>query len=187
MLTQLARETLLTPRQLLARVLALPLSSGERWQVYVAVVFVSTLVSTLFLMALDRDGSLAPIMPAPLTLAIANGLLLLGVAVAVHAIGRGFGGTGRFGGALLAMSLLQTVMVAAQVVQMLLLFVSVPLAEVVGFAALGLMMWLLANFIMELHGFRSLVRVALGVIAAVLALSLLFSFILIAGMTGPGV
>lgn len=187
MLTELARETLMHPRRLLARIFAMKPGAAARWQAFGAVVIVSTLVSWLFLVAIDRDGSLRPLMPSPLMLAAANALLLLGVTVAVHAIGRGFGGQGRFGDALVAMTVLQAVMLVAQAAQLTMLLIFAPLAQVLGFAGLVLLLWVLANFVMELHGFRSLPRVGLGILAAILALSLVFSLLLFSGMPGPGV
>lgn len=188
MLTEFAREILLRPRRVLAGVLALPLGPGARWQAFAAVVLVSTLVSWLFLMAVDRDGSLAMMMPSPVTLAIANAVLLLGITLAVHLLGRGLGGRGAFGDSLLAMTLLQAVMLVVQAVQMVVLLLSGLLAEILGLASILLLIWLLANFVMEVHGFRSLARVALGIIGAIVGLSMILSFLLVlAGISGQGV
>lgn len=188
MMIELARETLTQPRRILARVLAQGLTAADRWQAFAAVIAVSTLLSWLFIMAVDRDGSLIAITPNPVMLAVANALLLLGVTLAVHAIGRGFGGTGRFSEALLAITLLQAIMLVVQVAQMLILLVSIPVGELFGIVALVLLLWLFANFIMQLHGFQSLARVAIGIVVVFIALSMLLSMILvIIGLSGPGV
>lgn len=188
MLAELTRETLIHPRRLLARVLGMDWSAALRWQVFAAVVLVSTLVSWLFFMVIDRDGMLAPIIPGPFTLALANALLLLILVLAVFAVGRGFGGKASFGDTLVAISLLQAIMLAVQVVQMALILVSTALADLFGLASLALLLWLLGNFIMQVHGFRSLLQVAFGIIGALVGLSLLFSLVMVlTGLSGQGI
>lgn len=188
MLRELTRETLIHPRRLLARVLAMDWTPALRWQVFAAVVLLSTLVSWLFFMAIDRDGVLTLMLPGPLTLAVANALLLLMLVLAVFSIGRGFGGTAGFGDTLVTISLLQAIMLVVQVVQMVLILVSTLLADLFGLVSLGLLLWLLTNFVMQVHGFRSLLQVAFGLIGALVGLSLLFSLVLVlTGLSGQGV
>ena len=64
--------------------------------------------------------------------------------------------SGGFADALLLVVWLEFLLTLAQAAQMLVMFVSPPLATIIAFAALGMFLWLLAQFTAALHGFRDL-------------------------------
>jgi hypothetical protein len=75
--------------------------------------------------------------------------------VLIHRVGRAFGGTGGFADALLIVVWLQCLTLVLQVVQLVANLLSPALAGIIGLAGFGLFLWLMTNFIAELHGFRS--------------------------------
>ena len=160
------RDLILTPRAALRRILDLNLPMSSRWQIFLILAVASALFSHLFLWLVGGTALMGASLSPFFTGAI-QALLLLIVVGAVQLFGRAFGGTARFADTLLGVSVLQGVMVIAQCVQLLLYFALPVLGEIAGFAAVILFFWLLTNFVTELHGFRSRVRVFMGVIFAV--------------------
>jgi len=65
-----------------------------------------------------------------------------------------------------------------QVLQVVLGFVLPPLADLVGLAGLLLLLWLLTNFVAELHGFASLWSVFFGLVFGAIALFLAAAILL---------
>lgn len=164
------------PRGVLRRLLDRDLPNAARWQIFLVVAVMSALLSHLFLW-LVGGGDLVGRSLSPLITGAIQALLLLVVVAAVQLFGRAFGGKSEFRDTLLGMSVLQGLMIVVQFVQMV-LFVAVPmLGEIVGLLAIGLFFWLLTNFVAELHGFRSRVRVFLGVIFAVFCVASVFALL----------
>ena len=87
------------------------------------------------------------------------------VALAVHRIGALFGGRGSFEDALLAVVWVEFLMTLAQAVQFLAILALPPLGALLAIAIVAGFLWITANFIAELHGFQSLAKVGLGMIA----------------------
>ncbi|NJR43059.1 MAG: hypothetical protein HC767_10775 [Akkermansiaceae bacterium] len=80
--------------------------------------------------------------------------------------------------ALLVVVWLQVLMLGLQLLQVLLLLISPVLAAVVGLAGIVLFLWLLTNFVAELHGFQSLLAVFGAIVLTGFAVAFLFVFIL---------
>ena len=81
-----------------------------------------------------------------------------------HRIGRAFGGVGSLADAFLVVIWLQLIMLFVQLAQLLALILAPPLAGLLGLAGFVLFLWLLVNFIAELHGFRSLGAILAAVV-----------------------
>jgi hypothetical protein len=83
----------------------------------------------------------------------------------IDLIGRRFGGRGTLAGAVALIAWTEFILSLMQVAQLVALLVMPPLAEVIGIMGLVVFLWLLSQFVTELHGFSSVWKV-LGVILA---------------------
>ena len=96
------------------------------------------------------------------------------------------GGTGSFEEAVLLMAWLQFIMICVQAVQAVALLVLPPLAGLIGIAGLFLFLWLLTNFVAVLHGFSSLIKVFLMILASAFGIAFGLSILLmLIGVTVP--
>lgn len=102
----------------------------------------------------------------------------------IHFVGKARGGSGRLADALLAVVWLQALMVLLQGVQLLLLVVLPPLAVAASYIAPPLFFWYISSFTAEVHQFRSVGRVFVGVVLTLLLLSFVLTFILLT-LFGP--
>ena len=123
---------------------------------------------------------------SPFQTAVVQWLVLLLSAALIYRVGRAFDGKGSLADSILVVVWLQLIMLGVQLVQLVAFILVPPLGGLLGLMGFGLFLWLSVNFIAELHGFRSLGLVFLGLIlttlAAVIAVAMVFSLIL-----GPGV
>ena len=82
------------------------------------------------------------------------------------------------------MAWIEGVLVLLQAVQMVLLLLAPPLAEALGLIGIALFLWLLTNFVAELHGFRSAAKVFFTILGTVLALSFAAAFVMLGTIGG---
>ncbi len=182
---QIVRDTILDPRAAAGRALGLDLPRAVLWQVLVLVVILGMLQTFAYdaLLPSPAENALMPFFGnQPLLTAGIAFAATLAMVVAMHRVGRAFGGTGDFDGALRLTVWLQTVMLFLNVVQMVLLVVLPPLAALMGIVNLGLMLWLMTNFVAVLHGFRALFPVFVMIIVTGFAMGFALFFLLM--MTG---
>ncbi|MEM8880441.1 MAG: YIP1 family protein [Pseudomonadota bacterium] len=98
----------------------------------------------------------------------------------LYYVGRAFGGTGTFDGALALMIWLQFIFIFVQVF-FIFVAVAIPAAILLVLVLwIGLFLWLTVNFAAELHGFKRLGPVFLGTLAVVVFMSLVLVVILAA-------
>ncbi|MBD1205843.1 MAG: Yip1 family protein [Rhodobacteraceae bacterium] len=179
-LAALVRLTLTQPRAAAQAVMRVPLPMAGRWSALLLMATLSALLmqvlSLLLPPTLGPDGQeLRPVGPLVWAGMVTVGMMI--TAGLAHSVGRWRGGKGEFPDAVILVAwlqFLQLLLVAVQIVVMLLLPMLAPVIEIGGVL---LFLWLLVNFVAEMHGFRSLGLVFLGVIltfvGAVFALSLL--------------
>ena len=167
-----ARYTIREPRAAARWVLQLGLPVPARWTALALMAVLSTLLVMLDLQIIGAPGD--PMVQAalanPMPLAAVQMLILALSAWLMARIGQIFGGTGQFSDAVMLVVWMQAVLLVLQVAQILAALVSLPLSEVVAFAGFAISMWLMTNFVAELHGFTSLTRVFLGILGSGLAL-----------------
>ena len=180
-ITSTLRLTLRQPRQAARVVIGWPLSPGERWTVLALMAVASTLSAEVFV-ALTPEGvdpTMAMLLGNPVAFAAMQfgGLALM--AGLIFAVGRRFGGTGGFADGLAILGWLQVILVALQLAQIIAMAVLPQLAVVIGLASLMLTLWLMPNFIAELHGFRSAFKTFLGMMGSMVGLVLALSFVLV--------
>ena len=147
----------------------------------------STLLSsvTFLLSPLRDDAQMAAVFGNPLRLAVLQLVILILIALLIHGVGRRFGGKGNLSGAVVLTAWLEFVLILIQLAQLITLF-SVPvIAEALGFVGFVLFLWMLTQFIQELHGFSSAAKVFGGIIGTLLAISLILAVIFV--ILGVGV
>lgn len=184
----LAQETLVQPRGAARAILALRLPP----RVLVELLLLVAILTDLLLYAELAFGGGAGLLlglaaPNPILMAGMQLASLLLMMVALQGIGRIFGGTGHWAGALALVIWLQMIMLGLGIAQLVLYFVLPPLADALGVVSLGLLLWLLTNFTAVLHGFRNLWLVGFGIIASSVVLIFGLSFLLVFfGILQPG-
>jgi hypothetical protein len=184
-LLALARLTVQSPRLGAQAVMRLPLPGNARWAAMLLLAVMSALLMqgmTYVLPPVGPNGEpVEPVGPFFWAGMVAGGMVL--TTVLVHRIGKWRGGTGRFDDALILVVWLQFIQMLLVVVQLVLLFVLPPAATLVEVLAVALFLWLLTNFVAELHGFRSLGLVFLGVILTFVASVFVMSILLLPFMS----
>lgn len=186
-LLELARLTLTQPRQGLRAVLNLGLPRGAGTAGLVLMAVLSALLLHLSVRVspmMAGDNMMEALIGSPFRTAIIQAVVLMVTAFLVYRIGRAFGGRGSVDEAILAMVWLQTILVALQALQLLSLILLPPLASLIGLLSGFLFLWLLTQFIAELHGFQSAAKVFFGVIVTFLLATIALSFLLVA-IIGP--
>ncbi|MDT8855718.1 Yip1 family protein [Paracoccaceae bacterium Fryx2] len=184
---QLVRHTLQKPRQAASYVMSLGVPMAARWAGMWLMAAASALIMfvSFSLMPISLPPMVAAIVANPLQLAAVQVAGLIGTVLAIHFFGRLFGGTGSLADALLLVVWLQVILLGMQLVQLATDILLPPLAGVVAIMSMLLSPWLLTNFVAELHGFRSLFLVFLGIIAATFLLMVGLAF-LMALVMAPG-
>ena len=162
----LAINSLFAPRETIRRVLALPYGQDVFMLGAGLLACLSGIMNGLFLPSFDGGAT------APIAVAIRQLVLFAILAFGIARIGAFFGGRGDFDGAFRVVVWHSLV----EVISMAVMFVSVVLLGSIGQLALVVMLfWLfyiLAVFVQELHGFRSLFMTILGLIGGGLAIGI---------------
>jgi hypothetical protein len=181
-LADLLREALQDPRRNAERILAWPLPQQAVW---LGVLLVSVLaVLGLYLTLMIGGNVLGPV-PSPFGMAALQVVAMIVLAAMMAHVGRMFGGSGRFAGALRIMVWLQGMMVAFQAVQLVAMVLLPPLAGLLSLASVVAVLWVATGFVAGLHGFRSLPMTFLGIIGSFIALGLAVSMVLAPFITVP--
>jgi hypothetical protein len=159
------RETLEDPRAAARRAMAIEVPMSARWIALAIVTLGSTIVLGVGMLASPQTlaPAGAPPMP-PFASAIVGFVVAVASVVLMHRVGLLFGGTGTLPAALSATVWLQFVLLIAQAAMVAVIVVLPPLAALAEFAVVALTIWLLTNFVAELHGFRSRLATLLGVL-----------------------
>jgi len=188
LIPDLIRHTLREPRTAAQRILDMGFEAGFLWQALLLVVVLSVIAAqttALITGAAQQQPGPEMLMPEffsnPMLMGIVQGGLLVLVVFAVYWIGRSFGGTGSFEGAIALVTWLQFLLVCLQVAQALAALVLPPLAGLIGLAGLVVFFWLLTQFVSQLHGFRSpgmvFTMIVVSMLGIVFALSVVLAII----------
>ena len=166
-LAALVPETLREPRMGARRLFSLGLPTEARWLglgIVVLLAVIETQVALLLMPAAEQPAFMEAL-SNPLVAVPAQALALTLVSVVIHRIGALFGGRGGFEDALLAVVWTEFLMTLAQAVQLVAILILPPLGALIAIGIVLWFLWITANVIAELHGFQSLAKVALGMIA----------------------
>jgi hypothetical protein len=186
-LFDLVRLTLTSPRALVARLLAQNPPMEARWIALGAVVALSALTAWLAnaLFPVPVETPWSGLTSSPMMLAATQGAGVLVVSTAMAGLGRVFGGRGTFAEALLLAIWLEFMLLCVQVLQVILMLLFPLFATLVGFGALAMFFALLTVFTAELHGFKNLPMVFVGIITSIFLAALALTFVLsILGFVG---
>lgn len=189
LLADLGRETLSTPRAGTRRLLAMDVPMEARWLGLLLVTVLAVLVTraSLLLMPPGAEPGFLAILADPFVGVPAQALSLVVAAAAIAGIGRAFGGRGGFADALLVILWIEFLMTVAQVAELAVMLAVPPIGAILAFAVLAWFLWVIVNAIAELHGFRNLVLVSLGLVggfvAVVVTLAVLLSALGILSVT----
>lgn len=141
---------------------------SARWMAALVAVSVSAMlawVSSRIYPLPEAEVSALSLTAQPLALAgLQLGAIVLAAGL-MAGVGQIFGGRGRFEDALLLTTWIEVVLLLVQLGQLLVSLVAPGLAGMIGLAAIVVFLWLTVQFVKALHGFRSGVRVFLGVMA----------------------
>lgn len=158
---------------------------GAIWTAMALVLVLSMalgILSNLLLPVPPEIASASPILglqARPLLATAIQGLFLILLAGGIATIGRRFGGRGGFDLVLVLVVWMEFVLVCLQAVQVLLLVVLPPLATLVGIAGFALFFWFLTAFTAEVHGFRSLPQVFMGLLVGLIVTALVAAVVFV--------
>lgn len=178
MIGALLRETIVEPRGAARRLMEMRLDLRTVWMAFALVMVLGTALGLLMRMVFPVPRELLDQMPLlrlqdqPLIAGAVQSIFLIAIAWAMAAIGRRFGGDGRFDQTLLLVSWMEFTLMMVQVVQIFATLLFPPVATLIGFAGFGLFFMLLTVFSAEANGFTSLPLVFLGVLASLLLAAL---------------
>ncbi|MCU0815558.1 MAG: YIP1 family protein [Cypionkella sp.] len=179
-LLALARFTVQSPREGARQVMRANIPIRARWVALAITAIFSAVLAHLAmgLMPVEMRAEMGQGMSPFITAVAQAGLMLLSVHVA-YWVGRWFGGTGSFEDALILMVWLQFILLILQVVQIVTQVILPPLSPIVNFASVAIFLWLLSNFVAELHGFSSVGKTFFGILATMLAVGFLLAMLLL--------
>jgi len=181
-LAGLVRLTFAKPREAAQVVLRQPLPMQARWGAIALMAVLSAFLmqgmAALLPPALGPDGAaLRPVGPFFWAGMVAFGMVV--TALLAYGVGRWRGGKGELADAVILVAWLQFIQLLLVLLQ-LVLMIALPIgAPVVEIASLVIFLWLLVNFVAEMHGFRSLGLVFLGVVITFVAAVFLMSLLLV--------
>jgi hypothetical protein len=180
-----AKATLQNPRSMARAIMQMNIPASTGWIALLLMVVVSALLTSVAVMIAPTDpdpqvqAEIQMLLGSPFKLALLQAVVMLVSLVLIHTVGRRFGGTGRFSDALVLLVWIEFLLIALQAVQIVALLVSAAFADMVGLAGAVLFMWLLSQFIAELHGFRSALIVFLGIIATIITASFVLALVMV--------
>ncbi len=186
-LLRLARDTVVDPKEGANIVLSFAPPRQALWLMFGLILVVSVFFAELSALLTPAPATPDPNAPeiSPTILGLLQAALLFLSILAVHHIGRAFGGTGQFEEAFLLMLWLQFILICAQVLQVIALLILPVFSGLIFIAAIALFFWLLVNFIAVLHGFQSLGQVFVMVIVTMLGFAFLLSLLAVFLGIGP--
>lgn len=183
----MVRYSVQNPRAAVRDLLALGLPDVARWCLLAFVATASALFTHILFNMLPpaEMAFMANAMSSPVRTAIVQSAALLITVLAVYHVGRWRGGKGSFRDALLLIGWLQFILLLLQTAQIAAFLIMPPLAEIIGLMGIVLSLYLLVQFIAELHGFQSGWRVLFAVFGTIFVVAFGVSMV-IAMMMGTG-
>ncbi len=155
---------------------------SARWMALLLTVVVAALLafvaSALAPTAVEGDARVVDLTRFPMIIA---GIQLVAMVVAaglMASVGRMFGGRGRFEDALLLVVWIEVLLLVVQAVQVVLGLAMPAVAGLLGLAAIVLFLWLTVQFVKALHGFTNSFKVVLVMVATMITVGFVLSFIL---------
>ena len=174
-LGELAVLTVRDPDAAMRALRGLDLPLVARWMALFLAVVLSRMLGVVLMILLPVTGNdpLAQLLSDPMTMAGIEFFVMVLTAFFVTHIGRMFGGTGTFADALLAVAWIELLLVVLMAVQVVMLVLLPGTVDLLGMIAGALSIYLTVTMTKALHGFTSIIRVAMVYFGLSLALGLL--------------
>jgi hypothetical protein len=186
-LLSLARFTVQNPREGAKMVMRADVPVTARWVALALMAVISAMLAHVAFVLMPAEVRMAMdgAMTSPLQSALLQGGLMLCAVLAIHFVGRWFGGRGAFEDALILMVWLQFILLVLQVIQIVTQVLLPPMSVIIGYVSVGVFLWLLSNFVAELHGFSSVLKTLFGVLLTLLAVGFILALLFLP-MMAPG-
>ena len=189
-LAHVMQMTLQNPRAAARHLMDRQLPLSTVWLVMALMAVISAVLSTVSLLLAPAQTEASVIEPNllamlqnPLQVAVLQAMVMVIMAMLAQGVGWMFGGLGNFRDGLVLIAWTEALLCLLQLAQIVLLLVSPALAAALGLFGMVLFVWVLSNFIAEMHNFASAGHVLFGIIATVFAVSVLMTIVLV-GMKG---
>jgi hypothetical protein len=178
-LLRMVRKTIVAPRAGAAAVLDMGFSASVGWLALMLMAIGSTLLThiSFAMMSQEAQDFWGAAMGSPMRTAMLQWVVLLISVHAIHKIGRWRGGVGSLNNAVILVAWLQFILLCVQVLELVIEPLVPAAAAMLGVFGLVLFLWLLTNFIAELHEFRSLGMVFFGIVLTLFAMSFVLAFV----------
>lgn len=178
-LLRMVRETIVAPRAGAAAVLNMGFASSVGWLALMLMAVGSTLLTHISFATMPQEAKdfWGAAMASPMRTAMLQWVVLLISVHAIHKIGRWRGGVGTLSGSVVLVAWLQFILLCLQVVQLVIEILMPAAAAMLGVFGLVLFLWLLTNFVAELHQFRSLGIVFFGIVLTLFTLSFVLAIV----------
>jgi hypothetical protein len=172
-IAQLLRQSFSSPRRTARHLISRQVRLSVLWQALFLLAILLTLIgySGNLLMG-DAGRQNIEQLNLFVTLLI-HAILLLVPALLVHVIGERTGGEGRFSDALLLFLWLQVLLLPVQILATLAQSLSWSSSDAILLAYVAMALWLMTNFVTELHGYSSPLNVLLGIMTVLIVMGLL--------------
>lgn len=182
----MALQTIFEPRKIARELFELHVPRPVLWQIFALMVVVSTMLGALSVLLFPPPpGTQLGALASPLLAGLMEAGLFAAAAWAIWRIGRAFGGLGSFDQALMSIVWLQWVLFWVQIAVLGLALFAPGLAVMLYVFGVFLSFWIPANFIAEMHGFRSVGAVIGVMVATLIIAAFLVSFVLALLGVGP--
>ncbi|MDJ0821269.1 MAG: YIP1 family protein [Paracoccaceae bacterium] len=184
----LAWQSIVAPREVAALLLSIRPSREVLLTAFALVVVLNALVFAASVMVTPPSSGPTPALGDPMIFMVFMAFSLVAMMLALTWAGRGLGGTGRIEEVALLIIWLQALRVLVQTGLLVLLPVSEFLSAIVVMAASALGLWILLNFLAEVHDLDGLGKAALVLVFGVLGMALGLTLILsLLGITPYGI
>jgi Yip1-like protein len=168
--TQLAITSVRNPAVAARVLMGMGFDIGSLWSALVLVAIGNTLLYSLSIAIFPESSPLSHFLSAPFVYfaIVAGGLTLTSVSIAW--VGRKMGGKGQLADVLVLVVWMQALRLVVQVAVLVLVFVMPALSALLVLAAGLIGIYMLVNFVDQAHGFHSIGRAAMVLIASMLAI-----------------
>lgn len=176
-LLSMARFTVQNPREGARMVMQVSMPMSARWAGFALMAVMSSVLAhvSFGLLPAESQAQMGNAMASPFRTVILQGALMLVAAHAIVWVGRWRGGVGTFENVLILMVWLQFILLILQAFQIAVQILVPPLADILGFASVGIFLWLLSNFVAEVHKFESVGKAFAGIMITMFAMGLLLA------------
>jgi hypothetical protein len=172
---RLIGETVTQPAQMAGRIMARPYDRGTLWM---GVTLVSILSALLIQILQVITPFTMPMGFTPLLYGLVMGCILIILTMGLYLTGQMLGGQGTFTHSFALVIWLEATALTFRVVQAVVGFISPGISGLLSFAGLIALLWILLNFVNEVHNFNSFGRAFATIVIAIFGIGFGFGLFL---------